>query len=91
MVKNGTNHVVNTDSRIFKEDIPFGLCILKDIAEMVQVSVPNITEAIEWHQEYMGRNFVVEGVLNEKVLKYTGAPRRFGFETIESLVEHYLQ
>jgi len=45
----GGKFVVNINARIFTEDIPFGLCILLDIAEMLNVKVPNIVRAIEWH------------------------------------------
>jgi len=41
--------VPNLDSRFFWEDIPYGLCILKDIAEMAQVPTPVIDKMIEFH------------------------------------------
>ena len=48
-VKVADKFVVNIKARIFTEDIPFGLCILLDIAEMLGLRVPNIVRAIEWH------------------------------------------
>lgn len=91
VVQVGTKFVVNIKARIFTEDIPFGLCVLLDIAEMLNLQVPNIVRSIEWHQKLMGKEFVVNGRLNEAEVMNTGAPRRFGFRTIESYVAHYLQ
>lgn len=81
--------VLNTGARIFTEDVPFGLCVLKDIAEKMNLEVPNITEAIVWHQQYMGKEFVVDGKLNPDLIPETGCPRRFGINTIDELIEYY--
>ena len=81
--------VLNTEARIFTEDVPFGLCVLKDIAEKLNLEVPNITEAIVWHQQYMGKQFIVDGKLNPVLIPETGTPRRFGINTIEELIEYY--
>lgn len=90
VVKIGEKVAVNLKARIFTEDIPFGLCILQDIAEMLNVEVPNITRSIEWHQVLMNKQFVVNGKLNEAEIQNTGCPRRFGFRTIEAYVSNYM-
>lgn len=46
-VKDGV--IVNVDGRIFWEDIPYGLCILKDLAQMLNVNTPGIDKMTEWH------------------------------------------
>lgn len=84
-------YILNIDSRVFTEDIPFGLCVLKDIAEKLDMEVPNITETIVWHQKLMGKDFVKNGKLNPDLIEQTGAPRRFGLNTIEELIEYYGQ
>jgi len=40
---------LNTKGRFFYEDIPYGLCILKDIARMVGVKTPGFDKMIEFH------------------------------------------
>jgi len=80
---------VNPDARIFTEDIPFGLCVLKDIAEMLNVETPHIDFSIQWHQKYMGKKFLLDGKLNPAEINFTGAPTRFGFKTIDQLIAHY--
>lgn len=71
------------------EDIPFGLVVLKDLAEMVGVETPFTTQCIEWHQAMMGKEFVIHGKLNKSILDQTGAPSRYGFDTLEKLMAHY--
>jgi len=77
---------LNTDARIFWEDIPYGLCILKDLAEMLGVPTPGIDKMVEWHQNFMGKKFINEGVLNRNLLKETGAPSKYGLDTIEKVL-----
>ena len=81
--------MVNVKARIFTEDIPFGLCVLKDLAEMLELKTPYIDEAIEWHQKLMGKQFIINGKLNEQLIPETGCPRRFGFKTFDQLMQHY--
>jgi opine dehydrogenase len=81
--------MVNVKARIFTEDIPFGLCVLKDLAEMLDVKTPYIDETIIWHQKLMGKEFIVNGKLNDKLISETGCPRRFGFKTFDQLMQHY--
>lgn len=41
--------IPNVDGRIFWEDVPFGLCILHDLGELVSVKTPWVDKMIEWH------------------------------------------
>ena len=50
VVKVGENKaVLNTTSRFFTEDIPFGLIVLKSYADLCGVKVPNMERQILWH------------------------------------------
>eukprot|EP01015_Nassula_variabilis_P023881 TRINITY_DN4507_c0_g1_i6.p1 TRINITY_DN4507_c0_g1~~TRINITY_DN4507_c0_g1_i6.p1 ORF type:complete len:210 (+),score=36.52 TRINITY_DN4507_c0_g1_i6:108-737(+) len=49
-VENG-KVIPEINSRLFFEDIPYGLCILKDLAELLNLSTPAIDLMIEWHQK----------------------------------------
>ena len=81
--------VLNTNARTFVEDIPFGLCVLKDLAEKLGLEVPGITRSIVWHQDILGKQYVKDGRLNPALLHETGAPSRYGYKTLEELVRHY--
>lgn len=81
--------IPNLQSRFFIEDIPFGLCILRNLADLVGVEVPYMNKFIIWHQELMGKEYLVDGKLNEKLISETGAPIRYGIKNLDSLVQDY--
>lgn len=49
---------LNFNARFFWEDMPFGLCILKDIGRIVGVKTPNIDRNIIFHQQYMPIKYI---------------------------------
>ncbi len=80
-VKNG--FIPDFHSRYFFEDVPYGLCILKGVGELLNMSTPTIDKLICWAQEKMGKEFVVNDRLSGKDVKDTHAPQAFGFLSIE--------
>lgn len=78
--------IPDIDGRIFWEDIPYGLCILKNIAKMVYVKTPWINKMIEWHQQFMNKKYLVDDELVPEILGETGAPLRYGIKTIDQLL-----
>jgi len=80
---------LNLKARFFLEDIPYGLVILKDIGNIVDVDTPVITRNIIFHQKFMPVKYVNEttGELIDKVvLEQTGAPSAYGIKTIDQLL-----
>jgi len=75
------------NSRLFVEDIPYGLCILKSVAQLIDVKTPSIDFQIEWHQQWMGKKFIIDGKLNPELLSETGVPQQFGIVNCEQLVQ----
>lgn len=78
--------IPNVDGRIFWEDIPYGLCILKDLAEMLDIFTPATDKMIEWHQKFMNKKFLVNGKLNRELINITGTPSRYGYRNIEEVL-----
>lgn len=74
------------NSRLFNEDIPFGLCVLKDMAEKLKIATPSIDFMIEWHQNIMGKEFLKNGKLNPDLLPETSCATAYGFTTLEEMV-----
>ncbi|TDH65557.1 hypothetical protein CCR75_007811 [Bremia lactucae] len=77
-----------TNSRLFWEDIPYGLCILKNMAELLgNLPTPRIDFLIRWHQQYMDVEFLKpNGRLNPRELWRTGAPEKYGIHSLDDLV-----
>jgi len=72
-------------SRLFWEDIPYGLCILKSMAEMLDVETPSVDFMIEWHQKFMDKEYVKNGRLVKESLQETGVPQAYGINSLEDL------
>lgn len=72
-------------SRYFTEDVPFGLCVHKGVADIAGVPTPTIDKVITWVQEHMGKEYVVAGRLQGRDVGETSAPQRWGITTLESL------
>ena len=87
VVEGGVIPVV--DSRFFVEDLPFGLCILRDLADMLNVKVPIVSESIEWFQQFMNKEYLKNGELNKDLIAETGTPRKYGFTDLDDLVKDY--
>ncbi|MHC4880143.1 MAG: NAD/NADP octopine/nopaline dehydrogenase family protein [Planctomycetota bacterium] len=52
--------------RYFQDDIPFGLCVFRYLADLVNVSTPEMDCLIEWGQKIMDREYLVDGELDGK-------------------------
>ena len=71
-----------------QQDVPFGLCILKGLAEQLgNIPTPTINKMIFWHQEFMGKEYLREdGTLNPLLIMETGHPSRYGLHTVADIV-----
>jgi opine dehydrogenase len=49
MLKKEDGWHLKLDARTFVEDIPFGIVVLKDIAEKLNLETPTLDMCIEWH------------------------------------------
>jgi hypothetical protein len=52
--------------RYFQDDLPYGLCVFRYLAGLVDVNTPEIDRLIEWGQKIMQKEYLVDGKLNGK-------------------------
>ena len=78
--------VPDCQTRLFEDDIPYGLCILKEYAEMLTIDTPCIDMIVEWHQTLMGKEFIVNGKLGGKDSQQCGGPSYYGIHTLQDAV-----
>ncbi|NEO69511.1 NAD/NADP-dependent octopine/nopaline dehydrogenase family protein [Moorena sp. SIO3H5] len=78
--------VPDPDSRLFTDDIPYGLCVLKGYGEMLNIDTPWIDVIVEWHQKLMGQEFIVNGKLVGKDAHKCGSPVSYGVQTLKEAV-----
>ena len=76
---------VNFTARYLSEDVPYGMIVLRAIAELAGVSTPSLDRVIGWSQEHLGRSYLVDGRLYGADLHETRIPQRYGIRNLEHL------
>lgn len=74
--------------RYLSEDIPFGLVVIKGIAECVGVKTPTMDTVIAWGQKKLGKEYIIGSSLTGKDVSSTRAPQAYGFNTLEDVIGH---
>lgn len=77
---------IDYQTRYLAEDVPYGLVVVRGIAELVGVQTPMIDEVITWAQAHLGRQYLVKGRLAGSDLKQTRAPQVFGIQSIQTMI-----
>ena len=72
--------------RYMTEDVPYGLAVIRGIAEIVGVQTPNIDKVLKWCQEKMGKEYLVNSKLQGKDVASSRAPQKYGFTSLESIL-----
>ena len=72
--------------RYMTEDVPYGLVVIRGIAEIVGVQTPNIDKVLTWCQEKMGKEYLVNSKLQGKDVAASRAPQRYEFTSLESIL-----
>ncbi|OWF36547.1 opine dehydrogenase-like [Mizuhopecten yessoensis] len=81
----GKGFIPDFHYRYTREDVPFGLVVMKGIAEIAGVETPTIDTIITWAQKQLGKEFIVGNRLTGKDMNETRAPQVYGFETLDHL------
>jgi hypothetical protein len=83
---------IDTDHRFFTDDISYGVCIAKWMAQQLDISVPTIDAIIEWAQELKGEAYIEDGKLlvdSESLAAplRSGIPPVYGMHTLDEVVD----
>ena len=75
-------------NRYFIEDVPFGLVVLRALAQMVGVRTPTIDGVLSRLQNFLGESYLSsEGDLSGCSIASSGIPQNFGVSTIKDLLD----
>jgi len=84
--------IIDKNHRFFKDDINYGLCIGKWIAEELDINVPNIDNLLVWAQEILGDKIIENGklVIDDEIekdpFKY-GVPKAYGYNQLSQIID----
>jgi len=72
--------------RYLTSDVPYGLLVIKGIAELLEHPTPTMDAAIVWAQAQIGKEWLLDGRVNGKDLDETRAPQKYGIKTLEDFM-----
>ena len=72
--------------RYMTEDIPYGLVVIRGIAEIAGVKTPNMDRVMTWAQGKMGKEFLVDSKLQGKDMALSMAPQVYGLTTLKAVL-----
>lgn len=72
--------------RFLAEDIPYGLVVVRGIAEIAGVDTPTIDLVLSWGQDKLGKVYLTPAGLTGRDVATSRAPQRYGLTTVAELV-----
>ena len=87
--KEDDKYVPDLSSRMFVEDYPFGVCIIKDFAIMTGVKTPVVDMLLDFYEKISGHKYYDEEGTYTDEIKYTGIPGINGLNTKEKIIDFY--
>lgn len=87
MIEVAGGYIPDFQCRFYREDVPYGLVVMKGIAELAAVATPTIDKILMWTQAKMGCEYLIGDKLQGKDVRRSGAPQRYGLDSLSSLIE----
>jgi hypothetical protein len=81
----GGGYAPDFSHRFLSEDVPFGLVVIRGIAELAGVATPQIDRVLCWSQHVMRREYLVGTQLKGRDVAASRAPQRYGL-TLEGIL-----
>lgn len=79
-------YIPDFNHRFLTEDIPFGLVVIRGIAEIAGTPTPCIDKVLTWSQKKLGKEYLVGSNLAGKDLMTTRCPQKYGFTTLADIL-----
>lgn len=89
MVERDGKYYADTQSRMFTEDFPWGLLVIRSYFDYFNHKAPMMDKLLHWYSNYMGYNWFVEGKLKGRDLSGTGSLRNYGIKNRTELISFY--
>lgn len=78
-------------SRMFVEDFPFGVCVIKEFSNLTGISTPVVDMLLDWYWKFTGHKyFNGDGTYANEIIN-TGVPGINGLDSMKKIVSFYRQ
>lgn len=91
MKKTAEGYIPDFTSRFYTEDIPNGVCIIKALAQFVNVKTPTIDTVLDWYYRMTGKEYFCKDGSYGKDINETAIPQINGIDTLDKLKDFYLR
>jgi hypothetical protein len=81
----------NFHYRYLSEDVPFGLAIVRAIAELADTEAPAVDAVLRWTQQKLGTRYLIGGRLKGPDVANLPIPQNYGITTLADLVDCYAE
>lgn len=82
-------YIPDLESRMFVEDYPFGVCMIKDFAIMTGVETPTIDLLLDFYEKLSGHKYFEKDGVYTNEIKDTGIPGIYGIRTKADIIRFY--
>ena len=89
MKEHNGRFVADTESRMFTEDFPWGLLVIRSYFDYYDLTAPTMDKLLKWYSGYMGLEWYVEDKLCGRDLVSTGAISNYGIHNRDELLSIY--
>lgn len=84
-----TGYIPDLESRMFAEDYPFGVCVIKDFAMMTGVETPTVDLLLDFYERLSGHKYFEKDGTYTNEIKDTGVPGIHGIRTKAEIIRFY--
>ena len=90
MIESGAgNFVPNFRYRYLSEDVPFGLAVVKAIAQLAGVPTPHVDSVVMWTQDKLGKRYLENGKFDGPDAHELPIPQNFSITSLSDLIDWY--
>lgn len=90
LIENEGKFYPDFNSRMFLEDFPYGIAIIKYFAILTNVNTPAIDKILKFYEDQQGICYFNDDNTPGKDFKHTGIPANFGLKDLDSIIEYYM-
>ncbi|WP_406536013.1 NAD/NADP octopine/nopaline dehydrogenase family protein [Methanobrevibacter sp.] len=89
LIEKGGKYFPDFDSRMFLEDFPYGIAIIKYFGILTNVNTPAIDKILKFYEDIQGICYFNEDGSFGKDFINSGAPANFGLCDLKSIIKYY--
>ena len=89
MIRTKNGYIPDFSSRFYTEDIPNGVCIIKALAQFVDVKTPTVDRVLDWYYRMTGKEYFLADDSFGKDIRETAIPQINGIDTLDKLKKFY--